>query len=166
VHSQLLIVLPSRFGLLRLGELLDVEGRAQLRRTLDEARGSGCSRLVVDCSRVQHIDQATLADLCAAASDLAARGGRFRVRSPSWAFTRIAEQWGCADLLRAGHDPELGLRRDGWRPSRRPVVVPFSRRTGRSSPRGAEPGRHRLRAHRVAAPQHLTAYPARPPDPA
>ena len=99
VSSQLLIAFPSRQGHLRLGEVLDSEGRAQLRRSLDDALAAGCVRLAVDGAHVRHVDQGAVADLRGAGAELRRRGGVLVVRAPSWAFTRVVETSGGRELL-------------------------------------------------------------------
>jgi anti-anti-sigma regulatory factor len=106
VLSQLLIAFPARHGHLRVADVLDGPGRADLGHRLDDALAAGCTRLVVDCSQVQHVDERTVSDLAAASVEMSARGGALVVRAPTWAFTRVVERCGRNDLLDMARAPE------------------------------------------------------------
>jgi anti-anti-sigma regulatory factor len=123
-------------------QVIDTEGRARLRRRLEEAVAAGCVRLVLECSRVQHIDEGAVADLSHARAELGRYGGTLVVQEPSWAFTRVVQRSGYPELL----DPDPS---DPSPPAadQRPAVQPVDL-VGRLAARVAQrrspgTGRHR-----------------------
>ena len=159
MSSQLLIAFPSRFGHLRLGEVIDTEGRAQLGRRLDEVLAARCVHLAVDGAHVQHIDQGAVLDLRRAGAELRRRGGVLVVRAPSWAFTRVVEAAGCTDLLDTDDGAAVGRPVDHGRRGAEPVYL-----LDRLAARASGPRRYSTGRHRRVGPAHVLLAVGRDPD--
>jgi anti-sigma B factor antagonist len=79
---------------------------AALKQALEEAAAGGASHIIVDGSRVEYMDSSGIGELIATARELAGRGGRVGIASPSAKFREILEITKLQTLFVVGDDEQ------------------------------------------------------------
>ena len=82
-----------------------------LKKALEAAIAGGASHIIVDGSRVEYMDSSGIGELIATARELAAKGGRVGISSPSAKFREILEVTKLHTLFVVGDDePSVAAR--------------------------------------------------------